>query len=857
MQKISIHRRLLFGLARKLPSTDPGSPGDEMRATKSLILSTILTAACQFLVVYAANAQSAEYVNLPSNYKLRFEFSQNGPDKVHFSTYGGNAYNAEQTIFTGELRDIAVKDRLRFPVPSRIRTVKFPSDIYESFGFADSNRIYLPSYHFPDFSIPKPGNAYLEQISFTGLMRDKRYAAASVRLSDGKAATYIIRMSDLKVVVLRDEFYAGHIYSLATEDYFESASKGINSSSSLKIENLEATPSNESAAKSLIEASNRLRNDSIHTTNGEGSQSSAWQTVKDFVVDLADAYKSQSYQPPDSDTKEKIEQIFRNLVKNEVGSIKLLGPSGTGKTTLVKQFMAELLRGNGPPSLQDTVFLMLDASALEAGTKYVGTMDARLNAMLALSRERKIIWIIDEAHTLRGAGTSSNDSNDVLQKLKPGLSEGYFRMLAMSTEHEWHNAFKEDPALDQRFAEIKIKEPAGEQLRARLEGFANKYKFPVISKEGMDLIIQLSNEFNAEGAQPRKGTLLIEEIFADQKLKGQAHSPSVEEIRASAQRLYNLNSDHFDRAALKRKVLNLRKILDQNVIGQQYAKDEIHRSVLTVAAGLEDKSKPKGRLIFAGPRGQGKTEMVRATAQALDRPYERIVMTTFTNPNQTDDLKRQIAQALQHNALTVLFFDEIEKAHPSIQKDLLDLLDSGRFTVRTSASSNALSITVNARNAFVFIATNAGASYIDSLVDPTQYRQEEMAQAMTRDGLNELLLDRTDGIVPFHYLKREEYRRVIVLQIKQVVEATRQSRPDIKINFENLRGFIDQTVRDTYREQMSNREALMFISKNLRAKIAEVLFKSESNDIKIPLPGVRDQRLKSSAPRCTELFDGR
>jgi ATP-dependent Clp protease ATP-binding subunit ClpA len=614
------------------------------------------------------------------------------------------------------------------------------------------------------------------------------------------------------------------------------------------------------AKMNLISSIKNLSNSEVMVSNAEGKQENAWKIVSGFVTDLsAQAIKTDDM-VADPSSQERIQQIFRSLIKKEVGSAKVLGPAGTGKTTLIKQMISELAAGRGPEALQNTAFLMIDPAALSSGTKFVGTMDTKIGAMLALSREFKIVWVVDEAHTLRGAGAHSGNSNDIMQLLKAGLTEGYFRMIGLSTDHEWNAAFAGDPALNQRFGEVKLTEPAGDALRVILSRWMKKHSFPEMEPKVLDMIINLSSEFNAEGAQPRKGTLLIEEIFAEQSLKGTPSSPSSDEVKTAAQRLYNLHLDHFDRAKMRARLDNMPKALSQSVIGQISAKNALVDAVTLSIAGMEDKNKPKGRKIFAGPKGQGKTELIMAFGKAMELPVARIVMTKYTSAHQTEELKREIAQALRRNALSVLFFDEIEKAHPSIQKDLLDVLDSGRFTVteKSNGGSSPITVDVNVRNAYVFMATNAGANYIDTLPEKAKYNAVDMRASMHQDGLNDLVLDRMDGVVPFFYLSRQEYRQVIVTQIRSILSSYRKNNAETQVTLENLRGFIDQTVKDSFREKMSNREALTTLSENLRLRIAKTaLAAADPSKVKVELPGERTNRFQQNGMNgltCPRVF---
>ena len=268
--------------------------------------------------------------------------------------------------------------------------------------------------------------------------------------------------------------------------------------------------------------------------------------------------------------------------------------------------------------------------------------------------------------------------------------------------------------------------------------------------------------------------------------------------------MYSLDPDQFERSKQIEKWKNSNRVLSQEIVGQINAKLAVTNSYGMTISGMEDKTKPKSRKIFAGPPGQGKTELIYAAGKVMGVPVVRIVMTSYTSPTQTQDLKKTITEALRRKALSLLFFDEIEKAHPSVQKDLLDILDSGTFAVSEPTANGRGSVTrvINVKNSHVFMATNAGTSYIDSLALESEYDAKKMRQTMIEDGLSEYVIDRMDGIVPFFYLSIDEYRSVVIKKIRKIVEEFKLSNPKIKLKLNNLKGFVDQFVTQTFHAKM-------------------------------------------------------
>lgn len=136
------------------------------------------------------------------------------------------------------------------------------------------------------------------------------------------------------------------------------------------------------------------------------------------------------------------------------------------------------------------------------------------------------------------------------------------------------------------------------------------------------------------------------------------------------------------------------------VKGQDYAitktLDIIKRAV-TGMAGVQTAShgKPKGVLFFAGPTGTGKTETAKTLAEKLfgdEKCCIRFDMSEYGQSHSDQKLLGappgyvgyeaggQLTNAVKNNPFSILLFDEIEKAHPSILDKFLQILEDGRMT---------------------------------------------------------------------------------------------------------------------------------------------------------------------------------
>jgi ATP-dependent Clp protease ATP-binding subunit ClpC len=63
------------------------------------------------------------------------------------------------------------------------------------------------------------------------------------------------------------------------------------------------------------------------------------------------------------------------------------------------------------------------------------------------------------------------------------------------------------------------------------------------------------------------------------------------------------------------KLMNLEKLLQTRVVGQDDAVNAISRAVRRARVGLKDPNRPIAAMLFCGPTGVGKTELTKALAQ--------------------------------------------------------------------------------------------------------------------------------------------------------------------------------------------------------------------------------------------------
>ncbi len=145
---------------------------------------------------------------------------------------------------------------------------------------------------------------------------------------------------------------------------------------------------------------------------------------------------------------------------------------------------------------------------------------------------------------------------------------------------------------------------------------------------------------------------------------------------------------------------NAENAFRKRVKGNDYAisktLDVIKRAV-TGMSGIQSSShtRPKGVLFFAGPTGTGKTETAKTLAEILFGDESCCIRFDMSEYGQSHSDQKllgappgyvgyeaggQLTNAVKENPFSILLFDEIEKAHPSILDKFLQILEDGRMT---------------------------------------------------------------------------------------------------------------------------------------------------------------------------------
>ena len=224
----------------------------------------------------------------------------------------------------------------------------------------------------------------------------------------------------------------------------------------------------------------------------------------------------------------------------------------------------------------------------------------------------------------------------------------------------------------------------------------------------------------------------------------------------------------------KDKILNVEKILNQEVIGQNEALHAVARAIKRNKAGLSDMNRPIGSFMFLGPTGVGKTQVAKTLAKFLfdsEKALIRIDMSEYMEKHAASrlvgappgyvgyDEGGQLTEAVRRKPYSVVLFDEIEKAHPDVFNTLLQVLDDGRLTDNKG-------VTVDFKNTIIIMTSNIASDKIMEFKDKKE-REKAVNDELKRNFKPEFL-NRLDDIVIFNPLDIEAIRGIVDILFKTI-----------------------------------------------------------------------------------------
>lgn len=539
--------------------------------------------------------------------------------------------------------------------------------------------------------------------------------------------------------------------------------------------------------------------------------------------------------------EKELARVIQILNRRSKNNPVLLGEPGVGKTAIAEGLAVKIAHEEVPAKLLDQEVYLLDMTAMVAGTQFRGQFESRMKGVVDDARRAgNIIMVIDELHNIMGAGDAEGAMN-AANILKPALAKGEIKVLGSTTLDEYRRFIEKDSALERRFQKVIVDEPNVNDTIEILKGIRDYYEVHhhvKYSDEVIETAVRMSERYITDRFLPDKAIDLLDEAGSRANLKDTTLldlkkcqskvdelNNKLEELEAKAASSTEDVHIYEEQAELRsqllraekeleglqtnshpaeitsediagvvemwtgipvqrisesetEKLLQLEDRLHQRVIGQHQAVSALAKAIRRNRAGFGKKRKPAS-FIFVGPTGVGKTELVKAVAEAMFESEDamiRLDMSEFMEPHTVSKLigsppgyvgyddGGQLTEKIRRKPYSVILLDEIEKAHADVFNMLLQILDDGRLT----DSHGRL---VSFENAIIIMTSNAGTTLKANAFGfgaEGYVALENRVQTVLKEMFRPEFLNRVDEIVVFEELSREQIRQIVDLMLKEV-----------------------------------------------------------------------------------------
>ena len=584
------------------------------------------------------------------------------------------------------------------------------------------------------------------------------------------------------------------------------------------------------------------------------STSQADEILSEHCVNLTARAEANQLEPMIGRSNE-VQEMITVLARKFKANVLMVGDPGVGKTAIIEGMAQEIQAGRVPAFLKGHEVWSLEIGSLLAGSKYRGDFEEKFKQVIAaLEAKKNCILFVDEAHTMKGAGSSSSSSLDFANMLKPAITKGSLKVVASTTWEEFYESFEKDRALMRRFYKLSIDEPDAsttEQILIGLSPRLEQFHNVLIDTEAIMAAVELANRYIHDRKNPDKSIDLIDAACARERVKDAGLVTITKSmIEEQLSRVTGVPTDKLqnERSA---KIVELEGNVKQRLYGQDSAVDSVLERVYISFAGIGNDKKPMSSFLFLGPTGTGKTELAKALSDNLDMHLLRYDMSEFQEKHTVSSLigappgyvgfedgnigGGKLISDLSKHPFAIVLFDEIEKAHPDVTNILLQMLDEGHVTGANGKK-------VSCKNTIIIMTSNLGArdSEVNAIGFGSQEKSGEDDRAL-KEFFKPELRNRIDCVVKFNKLDALAIKKIVI----KFVDELKSSLAPKGIRLSLTESAVDLLAEKGYDRKMGARPLSRKIDELIRVPLSKKILFERLSDCSVTVNAV-DSKMEFS-----------
>jgi ATP-dependent Clp protease ATP-binding subunit ClpC len=489
---------------------------------------------------------------------------------------------------------------------------------------------------------------------------------------------------------------------------------------------------------------------------------------------------------------DEIELLVATLGKLSNRNALFIGEPGVGKSSLILGLAQKINSGDVPDQLKDKRIIQLDVNNLIAKAhKEKNLEELIIKAFQELERAGNTILYIDEMQEIIPRKAQESGSS-IAGMIMPYIIDSKFPIVGTTNYADYKRYFYSNEALRQSFTNIEVKEVSPKDTLTILES-----KIPSLERNfecfitfpALFATVELSQRYITDRKLPSSAVQTIESACAWAQANN-IRKLTAEHVSKTVSIKTNISVGEIDQEE-SNKLMKLEENIRKRVIGQDEAVIAVTESLRRARANVRDAKKPIGVFLFVGPTGVGKTHLAKIVGEEYFGKEETIVRVDMSEFQDTKSIEKflgsssdagfgqssiSLVDKVKNNPYTVVLFDEIEKANPSILDLFLQIFDEGRLTSTQGE-------TIDFTHTIIICTSNIGSKMILDTLESGNTLWNEVKERVlleVRQSLRIELINRFDQIVVFHPHDLNNLAQIATLLLEELAVRLRGRNINLK-----------------------------------------------------------------------------
>lgn len=490
----------------------------------------------------------------------------------------------------------------------------------------------------------------------------------------------------------------------------------------------------------------------------------ATPTIRRYSTDMTEAALGGEYDDGLVGHEDELTRIENALGGMRRSSVLLVGPPGSGRTSVVREFARRVVAGEVPPTLLNARVYLADGTKLAEGS----------NAMKNVFQEAA------DTNTIVVLETPTEDMtrHALMSYLALSLGTTGLSIIMTATPSQTQSAdFNETTT--RNFVRVALKpltiDQTIEAVRKRVGAYSSYHGVDVPDWVAPRIAAACADE-RGDAPTPLRELEVLDSAMAI--CRGRRADVIAPQDVAEAMSLLTAkpapSASGMDASAF------------DDVAGQEDAKAVVTGRLAATQLGLYDARRPRSTFMFVGPSGVGKTMLASRIARFLGLdPKEDVLTLSMSEFTQSHEGARLIGSPpgyigyerggtltnfVRDHHRGVVILDEIEKAHPSIVQMFLGIFDRGEVISAKGERIDCTGITFVCTSNAAFETRKAALGFATE-EDLTYEERVKQVRGKLVQALGAPFVGRIDEIAVFQELGDEDIRAAMISNYDEYVTA--------------------------------------------------------------------------------------